>query len=30
LREKRISAAQLAPCRDLGQALASGIALGIF
>jgi multimeric flavodoxin WrbA len=30
LREKRISEAQLAPCRELGQALASGIALGIF
>ena len=30
LREKRIPEAQLAPCRELGQALASGIALGIF
>ncbi len=30
LREKHISEADLARCRELGQALASGIALGIF
>jgi multimeric flavodoxin WrbA len=30
LREKRISEADLARCGELGQALASGIALGIF
>ena len=30
LREKHISEADLARCGELGQALASGIALGIF
>ena len=30
LREKHISEPELAPCRELGAALASGIALGIF
>jgi NAD(P)H-dependent FMN reductase len=28
--EKLLSAEQLAPCADLGQALASGLALGVF
>ncbi|HEY4968674.1 MAG TPA: NAD(P)H-dependent oxidoreductase, partial [Steroidobacteraceae bacterium] len=30
LREKHISEPDLARCRELGQVLASGIALGIF
>jgi multimeric flavodoxin WrbA len=30
LREKHISEPELAPCRELGAALASGIALGVF
>ncbi|WP_206020678.1 flavodoxin family protein [Roseococcus sp. SYP-B2431] len=30
LAPKRLSDAQLAPCRDLGAAMAAGLALGIF
>jgi len=30
LAPKRLSEAQLAPCRDLGAAMAAGLALGIF
>jgi len=30
LAEKTLSADQLAPCAELGQALAAGLALGIF
>ncbi len=30
LAEKRLSEAQLAPCADLGAALAAGLALGVF
>lgn len=30
LAEKTLTAAQLAPCADLGAALASGLALGVF
>lgn len=30
LAEKRLSAGELAACRELGQALAAGLALGVF
>ncbi|HKR90509.1 MAG TPA: NAD(P)H-dependent oxidoreductase [Phenylobacterium sp.] len=30
LAEKTLSPEQLAPCRELGQALAAGLALGVF
>jgi multimeric flavodoxin WrbA len=30
LAEKHLTAAQLAPCAELGAALASGLALGVF
>lgn len=30
LAEKRVSAARLAQCRDVGRALAEGLALGMF
>jgi multimeric flavodoxin WrbA len=30
LAEKRLSAADLAPCRELGAALAAGLAMGVF
>jgi hypothetical protein len=30
LAEKRLSPEQLAPCAELGQALAAGLALGVF
>ncbi|MEQ9694061.1 flavodoxin family protein [Shimia sp. SDUM112013] len=30
LAKKTLTEAQLAPCRDLGQALAAGLALGVF
>ena len=30
LAEKTLSAEQLAPCRDLGQALGAGLAMGAF
>ena len=30
LAEKNLSAEQLAPCAELGQALAAGLALGVF
>ena len=30
LAEKRLSAEQLSPCRDLGAAMAAGLALGVF
>ena len=30
LAEKRLTQAQLAPCADLGAALAAGLALGVF
>ena len=30
LAEKRLTPAQLAPCAELGQALAAGLALGVF
>lgn len=30
LTEKRLTAEQLAPCAELGAALASGLALGVF
>jgi multimeric flavodoxin WrbA len=30
LAEKRLSEAQLAPCRELGAALAAGLAMGVF
>jgi multimeric flavodoxin WrbA len=30
LAEKTLSAEALAPCRELGQALAAGLALGVF
>ena len=30
LAEKTLTAAQLAPCAELGAALATGLALGVF
>ena len=30
LAEKTLNAAQLAPCRDLGQAMGAGLAMGMF
>jgi multimeric flavodoxin WrbA len=30
LAEKRLTQAELAPCAELGQALAAGLALGVF
>jgi hypothetical protein len=30
LAEKHLTAAQLAPCAELGAALATGLALGVF